>query len=192
MMADPFAGFTDKGPQAPAPQADPWAGWHDAGPGAPGDEGAPTFAERSSFDNRSGGAFDPASYRPTKPGDLRQYSEVPEPDRSKQSIPEMMRNVSQRATNTSLGEGPGSVEVAGKRIPGLMVGAALPAALQGTIIAAPWLGRGAAAAGRQLPGTALAATAGYVASHFEDQPEWMKEFVHNLLLHFQLGAGGKK
>lgn len=185
-MADPWAGFTDKGPQAPQQEADPWAGWRDAGPGSQTDEEGATFAERAK------GAFDPSSYRPTRPGDFRQYREVPEPDRSKQSILEMMRNVSQRATNTSLGEGPGSVEVGGKRIPGLMVGAALPAALRGTIIAAPWLGRGAAAAAQQLPLTALAATGGYVASHFDDQPEWMKEFVHNLLLHFQLGAGGKK
>ncbi len=183
-MADPWAGYTDKGPQAPAPQADPWVGYTDKGPRS--DDEGPTFAERSA------GAFDPSSYRPTRPGDFTRYREVPEPDRSKQSIPEMMRNVSQRATNTSLGEGPGSVEVGGKRVPGLMVGAALPAALEGTIIAAPWLARGATAAGKQLPGTALAATAGYVASHFEDQPDWMKEFVHNLLLHFQLGAGGKK
>lgn len=147
---------------------------------------SPTFAERAKD------AFNPSSYRPTRPGDLMRYREVPPPDRSKQSIPEMMRNVSQRATNTSLGEGPGSVEVGGKAVPGLMVGAALPTALEGTIIAAPWLARGAVAAGKQLPGTALAATAGYVASQFADQPEWMKEFVHNLLLHFQLGAGGKK
>jgi hypothetical protein len=191
-MADPWAGWTDSGPRAPAPQADPWAGWRDLGPNSDNagrSPGAQTYAERSA------GAFDPSAYRPTSLGDPTQMREVPEPDWSHQSIGEMMRNVSQRGRNTAWGEGPGSV--AG--IPGA---AAIPAAVgwpfaaEGARLvfgpAAGGLARGAAAAAKQLPGTALAATAGYVASHFDDQPDWVKEFVHNLLLHFQLGAGGKK
>ena len=178
-MADPFAGFRDAGPQAPvaAPQADPWAGFTDAGPGAA--DQAPTFAERSA------GAFDRSSYRPTSMGDLMRTGEVPKPGERGGNY---SSDITQRARNTALGQGPGSAEVAGRGVPGI----ALPAALEGTIIAAPWLAKGAVSAAKQLPGTALAATAGYVASHFEDQPAWMKEFVHNLLLHFQLGAGGKK
>jgi hypothetical protein len=181
-MADPWAGYTDKGPQvAPAPQADPWAGWRDAGPGSPTDEERPTGL---TFADRAKGAFDPSSFRPTELLAPTQEREVPAPDASKQSIPEMMRNVSQRARNTASGTGPGSV--AG--IPGPYVAGGLA----GLAPVASVVARGAAAAAKQLPATALAATAGYVGSHFGDQPEWVKEFIHNLLLHVQLSAGGKK
>jgi hypothetical protein len=144
-----------------------------------GDSGQ-TFAERV------GNAFDSSAYLPNKTFGLRPTREVPEPDRSTQSLGELLRNPSQRARNTALGTGPGSV--AGISGAGVLV----PAVGAGLAPLAAGLARGAAGAAKQLPGTALAATAGYVASHFDDQPEWVKEFVHNLLLHFQLNAGGKK
>lgn len=89
-------------------------------------------------------------------------------------------DITQRARNTAFGQGPGSV--AG--IPGV----AAPLAPGG----AGMIARGVPAAVAAVPGTALAAGTGYVASHFDDLPDWAKEFFHNLALHFQLGAGGKK
>lgn len=89
-------------------------------------------------------------------------------------------DITQRARNTAFGQGPGSV--AG--IPGV----AAPL----TPGAAAMAVRGVPSAIAAIPGTALAAGTGYFSSHFDDMPDWAKDFFHNLALHFQLGATGKK
>lgn len=89
-------------------------------------------------------------------------------------------DITQRARNTAFGQGPGSVG----GVPGAL--APLAPGSAGMVV------RGIPAAAAAIPGTALAAGTGYLSSHFDDLPDWAKEFFHNLALHFQLGAGSKK
>lgn len=133
-------------------------------------------------------AQDFANLPPTRFGQPMGEREVPEPPSlgsvNLGSIRDTLRkssDITQRARNTALGTGPGSV--------GGIPGVALVPAIEPV---ATMVAKSAAAAAKQLPATALAATAGYVASNFGEQPEWLKEFIHNLLLHVQLSAGSKK